>query len=433
MTTDRIPLLPQALRRRGYPFSPWPWRAWPWRALAYLVTTVPVAAVLSLGMLVFVAPMLAVLSSVRQDRPVELPLVVFLSLVALGLLAVAPLVSVPVSLLERRRLILVDPRPLPAPRTRGLAARYTSPAAWLEVGYAFLLGGVVPIVYGLVAFGILLDLVLIATPWLVDDGDRIVMGWASADTALEAVPWAVAGVLLLPVLWYLLTVLAAAQAAAARRLLAGPADSPALREVAQSRARLVGAYEAERGRIERDVHDGAQPRLTSISLHLGLARLDVPDDSPAAAPLATAHEQAKSLLVTLRQIVRGIRPQSLTELGLAGAVRELAGESTVPVTVTAAVDRPLPEAVETTAYFVVSEALSNVERHAGAARAEVHLSLSGRDLVVEVRDDGTGGADPHAGTGLTGLADRVAASDGRLLLASPPGGPTVLRVELPCH
>ena len=113
----------------------------------------------------------------------------------------------------------------------------------------------------------------------------------------------------------------------------GPADAAALREVTRSRARLVDAYEAERRRIERDMHDGAQPRLTSLTLQLGLARLDVPEDSPAARPLAIAHEQAKGLMVMLRQIVHGIRPQSLTDLGLAGAVRELADAATVPVTV----------------------------------------------------------------------------------------------------
>ena len=116
------------------------------------------------------------------------------------------------------------------------------------------------------------------------------------------------GILFVPVLWYLVGLLAAAQAAVARWLLGGPARGAALREVTRSRARLVDAYEAERRRIERDMHDGAQPRLTSLTLQLGLAKLDVPDDSPAAKPLGIAHEQAKGLMVTLRQIVHGSRP-----------------------------------------------------------------------------------------------------------------------------
>ncbi|BCJ59116.1 sensor histidine kinase [Micromonospora endophytica] len=223
--------------------------------------------------------------------------------------------------------------------------------------------------------------------------------------------------------------LAAAQGAVARWLLSS--DGTALSEVTRSRARLVDTYEAERRRIERDLHDAAQPRLTNLGLQIGLARLDVPDDSPAARPLDAAHEQAKGLMVLLRQIVRGIRPQSLVDLGLAGAVRELADESPVPVEVRAELPRPLPEAAETTAYFVVSEALGNVARHAAATRAEVQLTDTGTGLTVEVTDDGRGDADPARGSGLTGLADRVAAADGRLLLSSPPGGPTVLRVELP--
>lgn len=181
------------------------------------------------------------------------------------------------------------------------------------------------------------------------------------------------------------------------------------------------------------MHDGAQPRLTSLTLQLGLAKLDVPDDSPAAKPLAIAHEQAKGLMVTLRQIVHGIRPQSLTELGLAGAVQELADEATISVTVDVNLGHCLPELVETTAYYVVSESLGNVARHAQATRAEVRLTQADHDLIVEVEDDGCGGADLAQGTGLTGLADRVAAVNGRLLLASPTGGPTLVRVELPCR
>ena len=290
-----------------------------------------------------------------------------------------------------------------------------------------------PLAYWLLFLIGLLDLTLIASPWLVGDADPVIVVWTTVDTARQAIPYAAVGVLGVPALVYLAGLLAAGQAAVARRLLDGAADSTALREVARSRARLVDAYEAERRRIERDVHDGAQPRLTSLTLQLGLARLDVPDDSPAARPLAVAHEQAKGLMITLRQIVQGIRPQHLTELGLAGAVRELAGAATIPVDVHADLGQPLPEVVETTAYFVVSEALGNIARHARAGRAEVRLTRSAGSLVVEIEDDGCGDADPARGSGLTGLADRVAAVDGRLLLSSPPGGPTLVRVELPCR
>ncbi|MEG3634556.1 sensor histidine kinase [Micromonospora palythoicola] len=428
MTSAAPTHLAQALRRPRYPLT-----GWPWRALAYLVTSVPLAGVLSLGLLVLLAPLVAATNGARQGRPMPLALTVFLTGGALLIVALAPLLSVPVAAFERHRLGLVDNRPVPAVPWRGLAARYTTGTAWREAAYLFVLGGLVPAVYWLFAIVVLLAAVLIVSPFLVANGDEVALLWATPDTAAEAVPHAIVGVLLVPVLWYAVGALAMAQGTVARWLLRGAPDGLALREVTRSRARLVDAYEAERRRIERDLHDGAHPRLTSLSLQIGLARLDVPEDSPAARPLAVAHEQAKGLMVLLRQIVQGIRPQSLTDLGLAGAVRELADEATIPVEVHADLRRAVPETVEATAYFVVSEALGNVARHAGATRAEVRLTDTGTKLVVEVSDDGRGGADPARGTGLTGLADRVAAAEGRLLLASPAGGPTVVRVELPCE
>ena len=427
MTKEPTPHLLAALRRPTYLLS-----AWPWRALAYLATSVPIAGVLSVGLLVIAAPLVAFVNATKQGRPVQAALVVFCVVGALFIIALAPIVSIAVAAIERWRLPLVDPRPLAAARWSGLIARYTTAGAWREVAYSFWLGGVIPIVYWVLLLIGLLDLTLIASPWLAGDV-QMVMVWTTIDTPAEGVPFALLGVLLVPVLLYLIGLLAAVQSTVARWLLGGTTDGVALTEVTRSRARLVDAYEAERRRIERDVHDGAQPRLTSLSLQLGLAQLDVPEDSPAARPLAIAHEQAKGLMVMLRQIVHGIRPQSLTDLGLPGAVRELAGEATIPVTVHSDLSQPLPDLVETTAYFVVSESLANVARHAGATRAEVRLRRSGADLVVEVEDDGHGGADPARGTGLVGLADRVAAVNGRLLLASPAGGPTHIRVELPCR
>ncbi|MCO1598957.1 sensor domain-containing protein [Micromonospora sp. RHAY321] len=429
MTPELPSHLAEALRRRGWLIS-----AWPWRALVYLVSTVPIAGVLSVGLLVVVGPLLAALNAVwLHGRPPEIPLILFLVVGSLTLLALAPIVSFPVAAVERWRLGLVDGRPLPPSPWQGLAARYRTAAGWREVAYLFWLGGFVPVAYWVLLLLVLLDLGLVTSPWLAGDDNQPVVIWRTVSSPGEAVPYAIVGVLLIPVLWYVAGLLAAVQAAVARWALAWPVDAAALREVARSRTRLVGAYEAERRRIERDLHDGAQPRLTSLTLQLGLARLDVPEDSPAARPLSVAHDQARGLMVMLRQLVQGIRPQSLTDLGLAGAVRELGDAATVPVTVRADLDGELPEIVETTAYFVVSEALGNVARHAGASRAEVHLTRGGGDLVVEVFDDGHGGADPSRGTGLTGLADRVAAADGRLLLSSPPGGPTLLRVELPCR
>ncbi|WP_089154114.1 sensor histidine kinase [Micromonospora sp. NBS 11-29] len=428
MTVDQPSHLAGALRRRRYPLT-----AWPWRALAYAVTTLPVAGALAVVSSVLAAPLLLVVGAWRQDRPVDVVAFTVLTAVTLTGLALAPLVGAPVATFERWRLGLVDDRPVCAPDRRGPAARWTGGAAWREVAYAAWLGVVVPVAYGTFALLVLLDLALVAGPWLTGGRERIVLLRATIDSPAEAVPYAVVGVLVAPALLYLAGLLVAGQAAVARWLLDDAPDGAALREVTRSRARLVSGYEAERRRIERDVHDGAQPRLTGLTLQLGLARLDVPDDSPAARPLAVAHEQAKELMLTLRGIVQGIRPPQLAELGLAGAVGDLAAHSMVPVTVHADLPRPVPEPAETTAWYVVSEALGNVARHARATRAEVRLTRTDRRLVVEVEDDGRGGADPARGTGLTGLADRVAAVDGRLLLASPPGGPTLVRVELPCR
>ncbi|MET8090449.1 sensor domain-containing protein [Micromonospora sp. NPDC005220] len=429
MTPEHPSHLAEALRHRRWLLS-----AWPWRALAYLVTTVPIAGVLGVGLLVIGGPMLPAVNALRrQDRPPSIALMLFLITGSVILVALAPILSFAVAAVERWRVGLVDNRPLPSSPWPGLAARYRSPGTWREVAYLFWLGGFVPVAYWVFLVLVLLDLGMITSPWLAGDANEPVVIWQPIDSTGEAVPYAIVGVLLIPVLCYAVGLLAAVQAAVARWLLAHPVDAAALREVTRSRTRLVGAYEAERRRIERDLHDGAQPRLTSLSLQLGLARLDVPEDSPASRPLAVAHDQARGLMVMLRQLVHGIRPQSLTDLGLAGAVRELADAATIPVTVHADLPGELPEIVETTAYFVVSEALGNVARHARATRADVRLTRAGADLVVEVTDDGHGGADPTRGTGLTGLADRVAAVGGRLLLSSPSGGPTVVRVELPCR
>lgn len=203
-------------------------------------------------------------------------------------------------------------------------------------------------------------------------------------------------------------------------------------EVARSRARLVDAFDSERRRIERDLHDGAQQRLVSLTLQLGLARLDLPADSPAAGTLATAHEQAKQAMVELREIVHGIHPQILTERGLPAALSELADRCSIPVTVRCEPSGRLPGQLEAAVYFVVAEALTNAARHSGATEVSVTVEQRAGRVVVQVGDDGRGGADPNRGTGLTGLADRVAVVGGRMLLSSPAGGPTLLRVELPC-
>jgi signal transduction histidine kinase len=346
-----------------------------------------------------------------------------------------PLVAVPFGRLERNRLGIVDKRPALAgyvPTAKGgLYARYREAAVWRELAYLFLMAIVAPVIYGALAALFLLDFLLILSPLIVAlSAEPVAMWFTVVDSVGQAMLFSLAGVVLVPLLGYLIGLLAGGHAALARALLTDTGAS-ALREVTRSRARLVDAFDTERRRIERDLHDGAQHRLTSLTLQLAVARLDVSDGSPAAQALDKAHGQAKELMVVLRDLIHGIRPQVLTELGLVAAVAELAGESVIPVTMTHDVTRRMPESVETTAYFAVSEALANVAKHSKANSAKVKLSAQPGKLVVEVGDDGVGGADPARGSGLTGLADRVAAVNGRLLLSSPAGGPTLVRVELP--
>ena len=200
-----------------------------------------------------------------------------------------------------------------------------------------------------------------------------------------------------------------------------------------SRLRIVSAADEARRRIERDLHDGAQQLLVGVALTLRLARAKLEQQPELSADLL---DEALSDLATatgeLRELARGIHPAVLTEGGLQPALAGLAGRVPVPVTIECAPAERLPAAVEATTYFVVAEALTNVARYAAASRALVAVDRDGDRLLLEVRDDGRGGADPAAGSGLRGIADRVAALGGRVSLESPPGGGTTLRVELPC-
>jgi signal transduction histidine kinase len=195
----------------------------------------------------------------------------------------------------------------------------------------------------------------------------------------------------------------------------------------------VDAFEADRRRIERDLHDGVQQRLTALIMTLGLARVELAGGPPAALDLtAKAQEEARQTLEELRDLVHGIHPSVLTDRGLPAAVATAAERCPVPVDIELDLPGRLPEAVESTVYFVVCEALANVAKHSKASRATVVARRVRGSLALEVQDDGVGGADAARGGGLVGLADRVATLDGTVRLSSPPGGPSVLRVEIPC-
>ena len=198
-----------------------------------------------------------------------------------------------------------------------------------------------------------------------------------------------------------------------------------------TRSGAVDAQEAELRRIERDLHDGAQARLVALGMNLGMAEQKLAIDPDAARQLVVEAKQgAREALEELRDLTRGIHPPVLVDRGLRAAVSALAARSPVEVRVSVIGERP-PAPVESAAYFVVAEALANATKHANAARVDIRVTRAHDRLTVEVTDDGSGGADP-AGPGLSGLRQRVEALDGTLLIDSPPGGPTVVRAELPC-
>ncbi|MEU9097905.1 sensor domain-containing protein [Streptomyces sp. NPDC048361] len=416
----------QALARPGFLLSPWPWRS-----AAYLATGAPAGA----AALLCVAALTALGGALA------------LVLVGLPLLVATALIGIPVAAVERRRLRLVDVAPAPDPHrppvSVGLGAwlttRLKEKATWRELGYALLFATALWPLDALALTGaLLLPLSITATPLLlatVGDGrETKVLKLVTVTSWPAAVAVAVLGLVLTGVGAYALGAIAGGRAYLTRRLIASPEHelTVALAEVTRSRLRLVDAFEAERRRIERDLHDGAQQRLVALMMALGLARMDAPP-GPFADRLAAAHEEAGAVLTELRELIRGIHPQVLTDYGLPAAIDDAADRSPVPVDVDVALPGRLPRAVESAAYFVVCEALVNIARHSNASIAEVSGEHRAGRLFLRVRDNGVGGADPAAGSGLAGLADRISVLDGRLTLSSPPGGPTLVDVELPCE
>jgi signal transduction histidine kinase len=322
---------------------------------------------------------------------------------------------------------------------RRWAVRLGDPATWRDLVYLFLLFPLGIVWFTVLSIVFALPLSLIATPltmrwWkpfsFVGEGWR----WLVIDTTGEAVIAAVIGVALLLLVPAVVRGMAAIHSSIAVGLL-GPTRSALSAEVQGlrvSRGRGLDAAEFERRQIERNLHDGAQQRLVALAMGLGMAKEKLETDPQAARRLVEeAHEHAKLAIVELRDLARGISPVVLTDRGLDAALSALAAQSPVPVDVSCRLGERLPAPVESTSYFVVAEALANVAKHADATRAAVALHREGDLLMVEIRDDGMGGADVN-GHGLAGLSSRVEAVGGRLAIESPEGGPTVIRAELPC-
>ena len=358
------------------------------------------------------------------------------------------------------RLLLTPTGPEPATSDTAPGAGAREPAfslalpLGLHVSFALLLGAVLAMIWAATGLGYLwpvwtwlglaitVALHVLAQRGRQARGDQVAALRVKAELAglVAAVCWVVWALAGGGYLWPFWPMLGMGTAIAARAALVFRDRLPWAREQAlvervdvltRTRRGALDVQAAELRRIERDLHDGAQARLVSLTMQLGRAEERVADQPELAALLRGAREDAGLAIAELRDLARGIAPPILADRGLAAAIEALGRRSAIPVTVDADPDRrPLP-VVETAAYFVAAEALTNVAKHAGGAAARVRVFRAGEDLVVEVADEGPGGADPDGG-GLTGLRHRVEALDGTLEVTSPPGGGTTVRAELPC-
>ncbi len=333
---------------------------------------------------------------------------------------------------------LVDAAPTRLARLRG---RLKDPATWRDLLWLFVNGTLGLTIFCLVVTFFIGVLWYLAFPLVWGVSPKGVFkeqyGLFTIDTQFEAFYTVPIGILLAFVWWKLAPALMRAYARVTRSLLA-PTERSLLKQrvtqLAESRAETVDTQAAELRRIERDLHDGAQARLVALGMSLGLAD-DVVDRDPAAAKelLAEARTATTLALSELRDLVRGIHPPILADRGLDGAVRALALASPLPSDVEIDIPGRLPAPVESAAYFVVAESITNVIKHAQATKLWIRLEYQPGRLSMLVGDDGHGGADAGGGTGLRGIERRLAAFDGTLVVNSPVGGPTVLVMELPCE
>ena len=319
---------------------------------------------------------------------------------------------------------------------RRIAARLSDPATWKDLAFLLLQLplGILSFTITVTVLGVGLGLLFApAYYWALSSSDWI--GAVGVDTlpeALVAVPiGAVALLLGIPAL----SALGRLYGWLAAQLLGSNADpvlTAQVSELQDARSRIIAAADEERRRIERDLHDGAQQRLVALALNLRMAEQRAAGGDPAAAELVRqAGEEANLALKELRDLARGIHPAILTNRGLPAALEDLASRATVPVEVVAAPAERLPDAVEAAAYFVVSECLANIGKHANATSATVSVAASDGHLNVVVADDGVGGASLEDGSGIQGLVDRVGALSGTLAVESPPGEGTRAVASIP--
>jgi signal transduction histidine kinase len=415
---------------RRYHRFPWSQRAW--GQLLFLAGGIPA---------LLAAPLLLVAASVLTKPRWLLPV--------LGLVLV--FLAIPLfTQVHRHRLrstagIEIAPQPRIENKwsVPGMVAYARSTATWRQLGYHLLAGpalGAAAIAVFLAWLAGIMYTLVYAYAWSLPAESLLRRGMSSSVVLLRPGPpvdvyLAAAGIVLLAFAPALTTWVAALDAMAARALL-GPSRTEELEHrverLAETRAGVVDAADAERRRLERDLHDGTQQRLVSLAINLGMARAQTATVEEAHEAIAEAHEEAKAALAELRNLIRGLHPAVLEDRGLDAALSGVAARMPIPVRVTVDVPRRPAATIEAVAYFVVSEGLTNITKHAQASQAEVFVQRTGDRLHIIVSDDGAGGADPARGTGLAGLARRAESVDGTFEISSPPGGPTLLTVDLPC-
>ena len=415
------------------PLRPWRHPLRLLRTIGFVLTSVPVAAI-AFGTTV---ALLATAGGLLVTFILALPIAWLLFVVSRAMGHV-----------ERSRVdALMDVRiadPVPRLQAKGwlrrLGERVRTGTRWKEVGFHVARLPVDVVSFALVNAAWCGSLALMFLPAYVNElpGDSAKFWFFEITEGGGAALCAVTGVVGVLLIAPWITVgMSRTQLALAKALLGPSAEQEHVAQVTQletSRVAAVDSAEAERRRIERDLHDGAQQRLVALAANLGAARekLEHDDVEEGRTMVVVAHEEAKAALREIRDLVRGIHPVILEDRGLDAALSAVVARSPIPVSLDVAITQRPPAAVESAAYFVVQEALTNVARHAMATKAFVSIARAGDRLVIEVRDDGVGGADATKGTGLAGLRDRVAGLGGSIYVISPPGGPTTISVELPC-
>jgi signal transduction histidine kinase len=422
-----------------------PWSPRAWRQALFVAAAIPAQLVVVVPLLLIVRAFVKPDSTDRHQWPVLLALLPLLLVLLLPVL----------TRVHRHRLrvtagVAIPSQPegrYPWPSPRAIASAARSQALWRQACYHFLaapaLAAAAIAAVGAWLAGLVCALVF-TYAWALPPGTTLRRGTYADPSAshlprilgLEADVWlTLAGIAWLYAAPWLTAGVQALDVRVATALL-GPSRASELEhrveQLAKTRAGAVDAADAERRRLERDLHDGTQQRLVSLAINLGMARAQASTAEEARQAIVDAHEEAKSALAELRDLIRGLHPAVLEDRGLDAALSGVAARMPIPVRLTVDLPRRPAPVIEAVAYFVVSEGLANIVKHAQASQAEVVVSRAGDRLHIIVTDDGVGGANPARGTGLTGLAKRAASVDGTFEIVSPPGGPTLLSVDLPC-